>query len=345
MKISIIIPAYNASNVIKKALDSLINQTYQPYEIIVIDDGSTDDTKNIVEKYILDTGSKIIRFYSRDNKGAMYTRKEGVNLSSGDYIMFLDSDDRLTLNCLMESVVLLKKYKPDILKFGYAKEIDSKIKYLSNYPFKNDLFYVNKFHYKQYIYPKLINTYFFNSMCFQFIKKEVFQLCKNDYSFIMGEDFRFNLDLLTNSNSILIVNEHYYIYSFNESSVTSTNDVEIRKKSINDVVDVYSSILDYLDKWDVLYLKNDVYNRILKECLLQIKFLLTTVNISYNDFKLVMEDIFPKIDFICDSNFSVSGINLILLKNKWYFILYLKYYVFYKFFYNVKQFIRKVVKI
>jgi len=90
-KISVVIPTYNRPNQVKKAIESVLNQTYKDYEIIVIDDGSTDDTKNIIVDLI--SVEKKIKYIYQSNQGRSAARNTGIKNSAGKYISFLDSDD------------------------------------------------------------------------------------------------------------------------------------------------------------------------------------------------------------------------------------------------------------
>lgn len=87
-KVSVVIPTYNREKIITKALDSVFSQTYQDFEIVVLDDGSTDTTRETIKKY----GEKVKYFY-QENKGIAGARNSGMKKCSGDYIAFLDSDD------------------------------------------------------------------------------------------------------------------------------------------------------------------------------------------------------------------------------------------------------------
>ncbi len=104
-KVSIVIPTYNREKIICKAIDSALSQTCKNLEIIIIDDGSTDNTKAVLEKY----GSRLNYFY-QDNKGISGARNTGINRSSGDYIAFLDSDDYWLPDKLEKQIALFLKY-------------------------------------------------------------------------------------------------------------------------------------------------------------------------------------------------------------------------------------------
>ena len=90
-KISVIIPVYNAELYLKRCIDSILNQSFKSFEIIAIDDGSKDSSFKILSGY--QQFSPNIRILSRENKGAAYTRNEGIKLAKGEFIMFIDSDD------------------------------------------------------------------------------------------------------------------------------------------------------------------------------------------------------------------------------------------------------------
>lgn len=102
--VSIIIPAYNVENYIFRCIESCINQTYNNIEIIIIDDGSSDNTQSIIKKYIQKDNR--IKYLFQENRGVSTARNKGLDVANGDYIIFLDSDDWLELNAVE---YLLKK--------------------------------------------------------------------------------------------------------------------------------------------------------------------------------------------------------------------------------------------
>jgi len=105
MKVSVIIPTYNSSNYILESINSVLSQTYTNFEIIVVDDGSTDNTKKLLAKYI--KNKKITYFYQK-NKGQAAARNFAIEKSSGELIAFLDSDDLWTKDKLEKQLELFK---------------------------------------------------------------------------------------------------------------------------------------------------------------------------------------------------------------------------------------------
>jgi len=106
--VSVIIPAYNASQFIAEALDSVFAQTFDDFEVIVIDDGSTDDTREIVQKY-----QKKLKYVYQENAGPSSARNSGIRMAEGNYIAFLDSDD-LWLPDKLEKQVAVFKANPKL---------------------------------------------------------------------------------------------------------------------------------------------------------------------------------------------------------------------------------------
>lgn len=102
-KVSTIIPSYNCAKFLPDAIDSVLAQTYQDFEIIVVDDGSIDNTKNIVERYTKRYGEKI-RYIYQSNRGLAAARNTGLRHSRGEYIALLDADDEWLSNRLAEGV-------------------------------------------------------------------------------------------------------------------------------------------------------------------------------------------------------------------------------------------------
>ena len=117
MKFSIIMPVYNTEKYVEAAILSVLNQSYTDYELICVNDGSTDGSAHILSAFVDDPKIKI--FKHGCNKGLFSARKTGVQNASGDYILFLDSDDWLESDALKILANELNNSNPDYIEFGY----------------------------------------------------------------------------------------------------------------------------------------------------------------------------------------------------------------------------------
>ena len=121
-KVSVIIPTFNYGKYIEKAIDSVLSQTYKDFEIIVVDDGSTDNTKEIIETKYKDK----VRYFYQENKGAPAARNRGIKESNGKYIGFLDADDFFLENKIEEQIKLVNEQKKiTVICDGVATEINT----------------------------------------------------------------------------------------------------------------------------------------------------------------------------------------------------------------------------
>ena len=126
MKVSIIIPVYNVENYLSKCLDSVVNQNFNDYEIIIIDDGSTDNSSKIILDYQKKFPSKIVSI-KKQNEGQAVARNIGIQKARGVYIMFVDSDDYIDENTLKKCYDEAQKKDADIVCFGHHMVIDGNI--------------------------------------------------------------------------------------------------------------------------------------------------------------------------------------------------------------------------
>ena len=119
--VSIIIPTYNRAKLIVNTLDSILTQSYNNFEVIVVDDGSTDNTESVLNDYKQKFLQKSINFYSikQDNAGAPAGRNRGFQNSHGEYVVFFDSDDVMLPNRIEEQVKCLQKEQSDCCACGF----------------------------------------------------------------------------------------------------------------------------------------------------------------------------------------------------------------------------------
>jgi len=174
-KVSIIIPTYNQSQYLEEAMESVLNQTYQNIEIIIVDDGSTDNTSEVVKSF----DNKII-YIPQKNKGASSARNAGIKKAQGQYVAFLDSDDMWIKNKLEKQIKFIQN-NPEIglLGTGCYQMVDiNKMIYKKIFPAKNEILQKDLIKYNPFIQSSVI------------IKKDVFNhIDLYDEKFKESEDY------------------------------------------------------------------------------------------------------------------------------------------------------------
>lgn len=206
--ISIIMPIYNSGGTVKKGVNSVLAQTYTNFELILIDDGSTDDTFTICNK--LKDGDDRIKVYRKANGGVSSARNLGVNKSRGEYIVFLDSDDALD-SLYLET--LLKNHFSNstlvacgaIVNNGFSSE-----KAFWQIPNQKVNYHIDE------IDELMLDKFLFNVVWNKLYERQI--IIENGIIFpeglSLGEDLLFNLSYLSYIKNIVILNEPLYLYSY-----------------------------------------------------------------------------------------------------------------------------------
>lgn len=118
MKFSVIIPAYNVKDYIRKCIESVLMQSFSDFEIIVINDGSTDETSNILKQI---SSKYNINIITKNNEGLGFARNDGIKYSKGDYLIFIDGDDWIDGDYLKKASEIIDLYEPDIIRFSWFR--------------------------------------------------------------------------------------------------------------------------------------------------------------------------------------------------------------------------------
>jgi len=214
-RVSIIVPVYNVENYLAKCLDSLINQTHQNIEILVVNDGSKDNSDQIIQNYARKFPEKIKPFY-KENGGLSDARNFGIDRATGDYIGFVDSDDYVTPTMFEEMVNLAEKHQAkmvicNIQKVDEYGNITQKLTQIPNMPEKIDL--EKNFS----VFSDL--SYF---ACNKLFKKELF----NEKRFKKGvhfEDIQLIPQLLLECEILAQTQNFHYQYLERTDSITKTH--------------------------------------------------------------------------------------------------------------------------
>ncbi|QKD71049.1 glycosyltransferase family 2 protein [Proteus terrae] len=266
--VSVVIPAYNAQDYLERAVNSVLNQSYNNIEIIIINDGSSDNTLNVIEK--LSRIHKEIIFLSHENQGISKTRNRGIELASGEYICFLDSDDTYESEFLLD---LFNKVIQDNNDFSYC---------LFNKIFSESDIRPSKMYKDNNTIINFLNFDYFDICCL-FIKKSFID--KNNIKFeinmIVGEDVWFILQCLY-IGKYTIVNKYLYNY-YNVS--TSIMNKKWTSSNYLDEIDAWKAILLKTQSYYSLKDNNDIVNKIkIKLLSLEIQFMWKLVISGHFDF-------------------------------------------------------------
>ncbi|HPF83123.1 MAG TPA: glycosyltransferase, partial [Bacilli bacterium] len=240
--ISIIVPVYNTEKYLSRCLDSIINQSYKNIEIILVNDGSKDNSLSIINEYSKKDSRIIV--LDQKNQGVTKARFNGYNISHGKYIMFVDSDDWIELNTLDIMYKRLLEDKTDLVKCDYKK-------YRNNKYYFSDIIKEDKIINNNEIFDYLYSTICFNGMNMQLMKRELLKLDNINYELKYGEDLRIMMDILRKvSNVSLIINE-LYIYNINDESITNSKEISKVDKKIIDCIKVYEDLYNYTDIYNL----------------------------------------------------------------------------------------------
>ncbi len=214
--ISVIIPVYNAEKFIGQCIESILKQTYTNYELIIVDDGSTDMTEHICIEYLLKNQN--IKYFKKENGGPFQTRIFGIQHAKGNYIMFCDADDYYATSTAFNTIVnVINKNNISMLQFGYKKKY--------NHLYQNCI--ITK--HKQYIerdvffkdeYPQLLcglwdKSHLKNSVWNKVYSKKLFDSMPSYETvekIFWGEDLILNLHALEFCESVAYIPDVLYVY-------------------------------------------------------------------------------------------------------------------------------------
>lgn len=223
-KISIIVPIYNSEKYLNECIESLVNQTYENTEILLIDDGSLDNSLNICRNY--EKQDSRIKVFHKENGGASSARNIGLKNATGDYISFVDSDDYIEINMIEEMYRLLKKHRAQMCISKIDKRKQKKEEKILTQEDLLDNFF--RIHGEE-------DTH---SVCGRLIHRDLL----GNYQFIegkMNEDVETTYFLAKSCNKAIKIEKNYYNYRKNLSGVTNSR-FTLKKT-------------DLLYIWDIIY--------------------------------------------------------------------------------------------
>ena len=227
-KVSVIVPVYNVEKYIVKCLESLLNQTLEDIEIIVVNDGSPDNSQEIIDKYVLEYKDKI-KSYIKPNGGLSDARNYGIEKATGEYIGFVDGDDFVDIRMFETMYNEAHKKKSDIVVCNLNYVYDYDIVPTSSNVLEET---TNIKDVMLNIYPTAWNKIYKRT----FINKHKLRFKKN----VWYEDVEFIYRVLPYVNKISCVKNCFYQYVQREGAITKTYD-----KRLYNYIDNWNGIVDY----------------------------------------------------------------------------------------------------
>lgn len=308
--ISIIVPVYNSEKTLDRCINSILEQTFQNWELLLINDGSTDRSREICDEYTLK--DKRIKTIHKENGGVSSARNKGIKCSKGDYILMLDSDDSLELNTCESLMIMSEEKKADCIVFGFKQSSGSiwtaseNKDYNSVSDFKKDFSY-------------WLSTELLSSSVNKLYKKSLIQyLYPENISF--GEDLIFCLSYLKQCHSISFITDTFYLHNnLNTNSICHT----FSENRILEIELWQTAVLDYIGN----DLDEKLYRKYLKDILFYVKGLYGCEFISYSEKKNILNKWSEGSYFfkknIPSPNNRIDDFIFFCLKNKIWYLPYL----------------------
>ena len=230
-KLSVIVPCYNTKEYLPTCIESIIANKVKDMEVILVNDGSKDDTLDVIKEYAK-SNPKIIKYIDKKNGGLSDARNAGIEKATGEYVAFIDSDDYIDSNMLEEMVKKAISGNYDIVTCDVKMIYDDHEIYV-NLGYSKDL--LNKEEIKNVMYN------FYPAACNKIYKRELLDRIKFKKG-ILYEDVEFIYRLLPNVNTIGVVSGVYYNYLQRENSITYTYN-----ERLYDLVNNFDGIFEYYE--------------------------------------------------------------------------------------------------
>lgn len=238
--VSVVVPVYNAEKCIERCVKSILNQTYSCVEVLCVNDGSTDQSADII-KEIMNIDSRVV-IINKANSGVSDTRNSGINISKGSYVMFVDADDYIEKNYIEQMVAALEKTKSELVVSAYTEVKNGIFTKKTTYYNQDDILFDITFPTNLY---KFFSTCEFNPCWKQLISKKMLDInsIRFDKNIKYGEDMLFSLACYSKSKKTVYLNNYGYNYLLNEDSVMHRKNIEAMEKYYLDNKKIHDIIL------------------------------------------------------------------------------------------------------
>ena len=219
LSLSIIVPVYNAAPFLKRCIESILIQDYTDFELIIVDDGSTDGSALICDE-IADSDNRVTVLHQA-NSGVNTARLNGVKLTKGDFVMFVDADDMLPDHAI--SMLMQKEHKEfDIIKGGYSCYLSNDKDFYENNRYIKEFVYTNSISFAESLVEGETMPFLWGGIYKKQLLKECYFQLLSEKKLSIGEDFVLNLLVSKNIKKVKIISYVVYNYFINGSSVMNT---------------------------------------------------------------------------------------------------------------------------
>lgn len=233
-KVSIIVPIYNVDKYLDRCIESILNQTFNDFELILVNDGSKDKCKEIINFYFKKDDR--IRIINKENGGVSSARNAGINIAEGDFIGFVDPDDYLELDAIEYIYKLAVSNNSNIV--AYRMNTYKSDTLISNMPINENIEIYSR---DKAIIKQLNDAYFLYSVCNKLFSKRMFDNTRFSEDIRYAEDALFNYEMLLKTDKIVISNLRKYNYVINDEGIVSN----INHKRL-DILDAQKRIYEIL---------------------------------------------------------------------------------------------------
>lgn len=268
MLFSVLIPLYNAEKYIAECLDSILCQSFHDYEIVIVDDGSTDRSGLIADSY-QKKYPQIIRIVHKKNTGVLLTRRIAIREAKGDYLVWVDADDLIKPNLLETLYQQIQTNHPDLIIFNF-EVLQNPEKIFHSLPISGGC--VIETAQKDIIYKQLLLGRDMNELVTKCIKRSLVDV-DADYSALahvrMGDDLFCLLPIINAANTVVYLDISFYRYRMVSTSITHTNSF----RSYSSYRTIFERENQYIEKWfptesDRNAVRNVFANRVI-DCIVQ----------------------------------------------------------------------------
>ncbi len=242
---SIIVPVYQNQETLNECVDSVLRQRSQNYEMILVDDGSTDESRKICDEYA-EQYSQMISVIHKSNEGPLLARLDGIRRAQGKYLLFLDADDTYVLGMLRKLEDIIKSQKADIIIFNYYRCYKNGKLELNKPLYTNGQVFERQK--KQKLYKELITGFQLNALWQKCIRREALGDLNDFLRFgkmVIGEDKLLSMEAIDRAEKIVYIADGYYNYRIAQSSISHS----LSLKHYGDMDIVYRNTLEYMKYW------------------------------------------------------------------------------------------------